>query len=116
MTICEQALDDVAILLVYGRLDIASADALGRAVDRLLRFQWRKLLLNLADVDEIDAAGLGALAHIHSMARVVSASVKLAHLTPPVREALDRTGLMAVFDVYMSQAEALASFEMFVLN
>jgi hypothetical protein len=46
----------------------------------------------------------------------VSASVKLAHVAPLVREVLDRTGLMAAFELYASQAEALASFEMLALN
>jgi anti-anti-sigma factor len=104
--------DDVAVIRLSGDLNGASADALRDSVYTVLGRRKRQVLLNLAGVAGVDAAGLGALARIHRMTTVVGAAITLTGVSPRVRELLDVVGLVACFDIVASECEAVEDLEM----
>ena len=53
---------------------------------------------------------LGTLVAAHHSAKSQGAALKLAHLGSKFQEVLQITKLLTVFDVYNSEAEAVASF------
>ena len=59
----------------------------------------RTLLLDLAQVDRIDAGGLGLLMELRCRAVSRGTRLKLINLTPQVEQALELTGLARVFEV-----------------
>jgi anti-sigma B factor antagonist len=64
----------------------------------------------MANITFIDSAGLGTLVASHHSAKSQGAALKLAHLGSKFQEVLQITKLLTVFDVYSTEAEAVASF------
>ena len=70
----------------------------------------RKIVLDLSGVSYIDSGGLGTLVGVYSSARAAGAEIKLAGLGRRVRDVLQVTKLVTVFETYEDQAQAVASF------
>ena len=68
------------------------------------------IVLNLGGVSYIDSGGLGTLVGLYTSARAVGADIKLANLTQRVRDQLQITKLVTVFEVFDSEEKAIASF------
>jgi anti-anti-sigma factor len=115
MTVDCSTVGDVSVIRLGGALDHGSADALRGGVYAGLR-QQRRVLINLALVQWIDAAGLGALAHVHRMAAVVGGRVTLTEVGFRVREMLDVAGLSACFEIAASECDAIEDFDLCVVN
>jgi anti-sigma B factor antagonist len=62
------------------------------------------------NVTYIDSSGLGALVASHTSARGQGAYLKLCHLGAKFQEILQVTKLVTVFEVYPTEAAAVASF------
>ena len=100
-----------AILDMHGRLTLG--EALGDFRDSIreaLAGEQKNILLNLAEVSYIDSSGLGQL--IGSYATITSrgGQMKLLNLQKKVKDLMQITKLMTVFESYTDEGEALASF------
>src|SRR5580700_7301288 len=96
--------DGVSVVALDGR------NALREKVKSMIAEGKKKIVLNMANVTFIDSAGLGTLVAAHHSAKSQAAALKLAHLGAKFQEVLQITKLLTVFDVYNSEAEAVASF------
>ena len=98
---------DAVVVRVRGPLDRSTSDALRHAAaDALLRAD-STVVINLAAVPRIDAAGLGVLAEIHGRATGVGRRLVLTDVRPRVRELLDATELSAALQIGASESEAV---------
>jgi anti-sigma B factor antagonist len=79
-------------------------------VRALLAKGYKKIVLNLADVNYIDSSGLGELVSAYTAAKNAGGELKLLNLTSKVRDLLVITKLVTVFDVKDDEAAAVASF------
>src|SRR6202011_2725281 len=104
------SVDDVAVIDMDGQLRVDTIPALRQSVSAALRRGHRKLLLNVGNVTAVDAAGLGAIVHAHTLTRGVNGRVKLVSHRPAVQHLLICTRLLFELDVYATEGEALASF------
>ena len=100
-----------AILDMSGRLTLG--EALGDFRDSIreaLAGEQKNILLNLAEVSYIDSSGLGQM--IGSYATITSrgGQMKLLNLQKKVKDLMQITKLMTVFESYTDEAEALRSF------
>jgi anti-sigma B factor antagonist len=101
----------VTVVELSGRITLGDDSALLRKTIRgLLEDQRKMILLNLADVDYIDSAGIGELVSGFIAVRNQSGELKLLHLTKKVRDLLQITKLFTVFDVFSDEGTALRSF------
>ena len=101
-----ERLQDVAVIRCAGRMVRGAAlDAFWRRVEQLDRL--RVLVLDLSEVDHLDAGGLGTLLLVRRWAMQNSARLKLVN--PPVffRRILEATRLNTVFEI-SSLKEALS--------
>jgi anti-anti-sigma factor len=64
--------------------------------------EGRRVILDLAEVDAIDAAGIGALVSLQA----AGIYLKLMNPTPQVREILNITKLDSIFEIFESQLPA----------
>lgn len=71
----------------------------------------RKIVLNLSGVSYIDSGGLGTLVGVYSSARASGADIKLTGLGQRLRDVLQITKLVTVFEVYDSEQQAIAAFQ-----
>jgi anti-sigma B factor antagonist len=102
---------DVTILDLKGRLRIGgNAIALHRSVRSLILEKKTLILLNLAGVTFIDSCGLGELVASQVSVGNKGGEIKLVGVTDALRELLELTRLLRVFDVYENEADAIESF------
>jgi anti-sigma B factor antagonist len=111
MKIVTRLIDGVEVVKVSGRIELGEGSAAIREVVRdLLAKGRRKIVLDLADVDYIDSAGLGALVSAFTSVRNEGGDLKLVYLTQKVQDLLQMTKLYTVFDVYDDETAAIKSF------
>lgn len=108
MNLNTRRLDDVVILDLSGRITIGEGTLILRSqIHKLLDAGEQKFLLNLADVDYIDSSGLGELVSSFTTVRNKGGQLKLLSLTRRVRDLLQITKLLTVFEAFDNEAEAL---------
>lgn len=81
------------VAVLSGRLDSARAPAVREQLLRMLRPAASRLVLDLALVSDIDAAGLAVLVGTERRARLLGGSLRLAAAGPAVRVAIRAAGL-----------------------
>ncbi len=72
-------------------------------------FERDTVIVDCSGVDAIDSGGLGTLALLQPYARSSGRSLRYCSLKPQVNDAINRTRLNAVFDVFGSEEEALCA-------
>jgi anti-sigma B factor antagonist len=92
-----QKLGDVTLFQCAGRITAGDGDILRIAVRTLSRV--RTIVIDLAEVSAIDAAGLGMLVSLRTWATATGTELKLMNLTPRVEEVLQLTNLRAAFEI-----------------
>jgi anti-sigma B factor antagonist len=70
----------------------------------------KKVILDLSGVSYIDSGGLGTLVGVYSSARAAGADIKLTGIGQRLRDVLQITKLVTVFEVYESEQQAVAAF------
>ncbi|HUN88564.1 MAG TPA: STAS domain-containing protein [Terriglobales bacterium] len=93
----KQTLGATTIVHCSGRIVFPYAESLPEAMPRLSR--TRKLVLDLANVIAIDAAGLGALVSLHHWAKKTRTEFKLMNVSTKLQFLLEITRLDEVLDV-----------------
>jgi anti-sigma B factor antagonist len=101
----------VTIVELEGRFDAASASGVRDQLHRLIEQGRSKLVLNLADMEFIDSAGLGALVSCLRRAAADGGDLRLAEVPAFCRSIFELTRLTRVFDVGQSEEEAVAAIE-----
>ena len=102
--------DGVTVLAAHGRITFGEeATALRDKLKQLLN-STKKIVLNLSEVSYIDSGGLGSLVGVYSSARAAGADIKLAGLGQRLRDTLQITKLVTVFEVYDNEQQAVAAF------
>lgn len=102
---------DVVIVDLKGKLTLGLGDQILRdTIDELLAENRRKILLNLSAVTFIDSAGVGELVAGLRTARRLGGALKLLQATERVQATLFTARLLPIFELYASEAEALAHF------
>ena len=97
LNIRTQKLGNTTVLHCVGRVTFPYTDALQSLA--LQEAHAQRLVLDLADVTAIDAAGLGALVSLRSWSRGSGKALKLMNVNPKVQRLLDLTNLKSVFEI-----------------
>jgi anti-sigma B factor antagonist len=100
---------DVVVVQCNGRI-VAGAEvfSLQARIAEVLP-KHSDVVLQLEQVDFIDSSGLGALVRLVSGAREKGGDIKLCAVQPKVRKTLEMTNLLALFETYDSEAEAITA-------
>jgi anti-sigma B factor antagonist len=103
--------EGVTVLDLSGKITLGDGSiALREAVRDALAAGSKKILINLADVNYIDSAGLGELVGSYTSVKNAGGELKLLQLSKKVRDLLVITKLLTVFDVKDEEKEAVAAF------
>jgi len=79
-------------------------------IDNLLASGATRLVINLEHVNYVDSAGLGALIEMQRKTKAKGGGLKLCHLGPKLREALEMARLLPLFETCPTESAAVASF------
>jgi len=104
LSLKKQELGETTVVHCSGQLVFPDADGLRVTVMQLPR--PRKLMLDLADVIRVDAAGLGTFVSLYHWAEKTGTELKLMNLSSSLKYLLEITGLDAVLEI-CSVAEML---------
>jgi anti-anti-sigma factor len=105
LTVRSDRAGDVAVIKCVGRIVRGQEDTLHDAV--LEQKLARVIVIDLSEVESIDAGGLTVLVDLHRWAENNRSHLKLVNPRPFVHQMLTRTHLSCVFDI-SSFNEALA--------
>ena len=107
MCIREQAIDDVVVWRLYGRLTGDATDLLDRALSRAALNGWRRIVMDLSGVSMIDAGGLGSLVTVYRASAASVLALSLVRVPKRVRHVLMITHLTNVLVIFDSVEQAL---------
>ena len=111
MKLSTRKMNDVVVIDVDGKILLGDGDAeIKEAVDNLLEQGNKKILLNLGKVPYMDSAGLGELIRCFTALRKSGGHLKLLSPNPRIKDLLNITKLLNVFDSYDNEQTAIASF------
>jgi anti-sigma B factor antagonist len=103
--------DGISILQLKGRLTFGPEDILlDEEIRDKLAARRVRVVIDLANVDKIDSAGLGTLLYARGELRRAGGGLALANLQPAQMKVLLVAKLETVFDVFDSQLDAINSF------
>jgi anti-sigma B factor antagonist len=102
---------NITILDLRGRITIgAGSDSLNAELRALAQTMPCDILVNLAEVTQVDSTGINALVRSYVTLSRNRGNLKILHPTGYVREVLETTQLINCLPIYTDEAEALASF------
>jgi len=110
LKITSKTVDGILVLQCSGRIVFGEESALLRDTVKKAMPDYKRIVLNLGEVNYIDSGGLGTLVALHTTASTAGGSIKLANLTKRVGDLLQVTKLLTVFEVHNSEYEALEAF------
>jgi anti-sigma B factor antagonist len=110
--IVEKAVGDVTLLDLRGRIVLGPETvSLRNLVSQLVQSGHPRIILNLEQVDYIDSVGLSSLVSSYSSTRKQGGDLKLLHLTKRVRDLLQITRLITIFESFENLEDAQQSFD-----
>jgi len=99
---------DTTIIDLAGDLVLPECENLHGEIKELLQTGTRRVSVNLKDVQGIDEHGLGTLSACHVSVLREFSTLSLLSPTPEVREAIQRTHLERVVEIYDTEEDLLA--------
>lgn len=110
LSITNNRIDGVIVVHLSGAIFFDEESTSLRVRVKDLLDKSRQIVLDLGNVTRIDSSGLGTLVALHASARRIGGDIKLANLGNHVKEALQITRLVTVFEVFDKAEDAIASF------
>ncbi|MDE2482389.1 MAG: STAS domain-containing protein [bacterium] len=98
---------ETLIYKLRGSLDIATAPSVRAALVEAAGAGSHDIIVDLTKLEFLDSTGLGALIGAHRRALEHGGQVRLVVHDGPISRLLNITGLMRVFPVYASLADAI---------
>lgn len=101
----------IMIIEPKGKITIGEGDVLLRdEISKALTDGKKQMVLDLGNVSYMDSAGVGELVSVYTSVRNRGGELKLARLTKKIKDLLQITQLMTIFDTYETTEEAISSF------
>jgi anti-sigma B factor antagonist len=109
LQIAARHLDKTTIFDISGDIDLATSPALRKALLHELRDQRiPRVVLNLAGVRYIDSSGVASLVEGLKASRDVGSRFILFGLNKTIREVLQLSKLVRIFEIYENEEQSVA--------
>lgn len=110
MQISVRRIDKTAILELTGAIDFSSSPEVRKILLRELReSRTSRVILNLEKVKYIDSSGVASLVEGLKASRDIGSRLLLFGLSPIVRQVLQLTRLLKIFEIYENEQQALSA-------
>lgn len=111
LTITKRQADGVTIVDLAGKIALGETNQqLHESIRQIVQDGNKNVVLNLTNVSMIDSSGLGELVGSYATLEKNGGTLKLANIPERLLELMTITKLYTVFDIFGSEAEAVASF------
>jgi len=108
MELHSNTVNAVTVLALSGRFDAHTASSVAAALEKAASASPAKVVVNLQGVNFMDSTALATLVQGMKRCRQAGGDLRLCNLQQPVRIIFELTRLDKAFDIYPSEAEALA--------
>ena len=98
MTTSIQEKDGKIIATLSGELDTAAAQETENALQPLLNSQGKDIVIDCTELEYISSSGLRVLLGILKQAQAVGSRVILKNVNDVIRDVLDLTGFISIFE------------------
>ena len=95
------------VVSLHGSARMTDADVMRNALEELTASEATPIVLDMADLDFICSAGLGAIISSHLRTQKYQGRICLVSPKPSVLQLLETTRLTKIFPVYTSVAQAV---------
>lgn len=110
LTLGARTVGEVTIIDAEGRITLGEATVLLRDTILAEADKNPRIILNLAEVTYVDSAGLGEMLGSYTSVRNKGGDLKLLNVTKRVRDLLQITRLLTIFETFDDEAAAVSSF------
>jgi anti-sigma B factor antagonist len=111
LEITQRETNGIYLLILKGRLVLGpESDGLRTTIDNVLLSGATRIVVNLEHVNSVDSAGLGSLIEIHRKTKAKGGRLMLTNLGPKLRQALEIARLLTLFEIFATEADAVANF------
>jgi anti-sigma B factor antagonist len=112
VTLDERRIGSVTVVDLHGRIAVQDGAniMLREALERLVQQDCMRVVLNFHDTPYIDSTALGEMIRAYTTLKRKGGALKLVNLTRPIHDLLQVTNLLAIFDTYESEHDAVSSF------
>lgn len=93
-----QEIDGKLVATLCGELDTAAAQEAEVALKPLLQPQGKDIVIDCTDLEYIASSGLRLLLNVLKQAQSVGSRVSLKNVNEVVRDVLDLTGFVSIFE------------------
>jgi len=100
----------ISVMKVIGRVDSETAPEFEQALLQLLNDNRNKIVLNLQAVEFLSSAGLRAMVKALKSAQSGGGDIRLVSVSEPIEGILLTVGMMQMFKMFSTNAEAAAGF------
>jgi len=109
LNITNSKIDGVIVIHLSGTIFFGQESTSLRIHVKDLLDNSRQIVLDLENVTRIDSSGLGTLVALYVSARKIGGDIKLANVSNHIKEALQITRLVTVFEIFGKTKDAIAS-------
>jgi anti-sigma B factor antagonist len=102
---------DVVVVDLTGKLTLGEATGdLRDTIRELMTKEYKKILLNLENLQYMDSAGLGELVGAYTTVKNAGGTLKMLKVQGRALGLMEVTKLMTLFEFYDDEADAVKSF------
>jgi anti-sigma B factor antagonist len=102
--------NDIKVLDFVGKLDTNTSPDAEKHLNKLMEEGTKKILINLEKLDYISSAGLRVLLSTTKQLQKTSGMMRVSNLNEVVQEIFDISGFSSIFNVFVTESEALNDF------
>ncbi len=111
MTINERQVNGISIFDLDGEIRYNHAPLLNKNITDKINKGQSTIIINFKKVTYIDSSGIGALINVLKKIKDIKGHFALINLSTQVNKVFELTRLTKLFDIHISEGEAIASFE-----
>ncbi|MGL4672657.1 MAG: STAS domain-containing protein [Cetobacterium sp.] len=109
--IIEKTVEDIRVIKVCGELDALVAPKLKERIAKQIELDTNKFVIDFTDLVHINSLAMGILRGKLRVVREIGGDVKLVGLNDHIKTIFEMIGLDELFDIYITEEEAIASFK-----
>lgn len=110
MNIREEKNNDITICALEGEVNINTSPELRKKFMSIIEANEKKILIDLTNVSYLDSSGLATFIEILQRLKKINGGLRFCNINERVRNILEVTKLVNLFEIFESREEALKGF------